>query len=137
MLTWHPSSVVDVWSTQQPYVSPVPPLAQRPYGPFSSRQSSESAVTQVLARTVTPTQHSVQDTRQAPSQGLETSTHGEFGPLKYVAYSNLSCSQEGDLSGAPKHWGEVVLSTKGAKALDKTNGNNAGGVDVFGDLVVQ
>ena len=129
--------MVDVWSTQQPYVSPVPPMGQRPYGPFSSRQSSESAVTQVLARTSTPAQSSAQDTQHVPSQDPSSPTHGEFGPMKYVAYPY---QQEGDLSGAPRHWGEVVLSTRKGKnsrpGLDITNGN-ANGDDVFGVLVIQ
>lgn len=57
--------------------------------------------------------------------------------MKYVAYPS---QQEGDLTSAPRHWGEVVLSTKKGKnshpSVEMANGN-ADGDDIFDVLVIQ
>ncbi|KAL1952450.1 hypothetical protein VTO42DRAFT_5384 [Malbranchea cinnamomea] len=133
-------SVVDVWSTQQPYVSPVPPTAQRPGPPVPSRMgSSESAITQVLARTSASAKSPTQNHKEY-NYPAQFPAHGELGPMKYVAYPNMRYAQVVDYSAAPKHWGEVVMSSRKGKkprtGENLTNGD-ANGDDLFEVLVVQ
>lgn len=60
--------------------------------------------------------------------------------MKYVAYPNAQHSPEGDPSTVPKHWGEVVMTSrkgKKAQAAQDINEAKGNGGTVFGVLDIK
>ncbi|EEQ32126.1 hypothetical protein McanMca71_005484 [Microsporum canis] len=132
-------SVVDIWAIQsQPFVPSAQSSAQA-----SRIPSSEATITQATFRadTYNSTQspprasHRSQSSRQSSSP-----TPGEFAGMRYVSCRNPDYPNNVNLSAVPKHWGEVVMSTrKGKKTRPALNLDNdkKDEIDVFGVLKVK
>lgn len=149
LLIYRNSAVIDIWSVQpQPRLQPQAyPRAgtpsQNPSTATSSRTPSNGTTGPVTSEGPESSRPQGQEQKQAKGQdGLLSGASpipGEFGGMRFLAYSDPHYPDSVNLSAVPKHWGEVVTTTRKGKktrpGLDVDRGNSKGN-DVFGVLEV-
>ncbi|KAK2732464.1 hypothetical protein FQN57_002630 [Myotisia sp. PD_48] len=138
-------SVVDIWALQPHQTIPSAPPSAQSSARASRIPSSEATVTQATLKANSQTLEQFQPSQgpQSPSsQDLHRAISpvpGDFAGMRFVAYRKTD-QPNIDLPGIPKHWGEVVMSTKKGKkprTTTDTDQSSSNGDDVFGVLVVR
>ncbi|KAK2778023.1 hypothetical protein FQN52_002928 [Onygenales sp. PD_12] len=138
-------SVIDIWALQPHAHAHAPPsihTANISSTRTPSHQTASSATTEDAQSAASP-QSPEQERRSQNSRGetrrAVSPAPGEFGKLRYAP---LHTSHNGNISAVPKHWGEVVMTTrKGKKVrrgldISQENDGNNKPKDLFGVLVV-
>ncbi|EEH38295.1 hypothetical protein PAAG_01216 [Paracoccidioides lutzii Pb01] len=135
-------SVVDIWALQ-PHQSGYATLSLDASTASSSRVASHETATSATSDgqqySVSPQYPTNIQKTQSLADGARRDASpvpGEFGRLRYAP---LTISKNINLSAVPKHWGEVVMTTrKGKKTRPGLNTDRNGGKskDLFGVLVV-
>ncbi|OJD19521.1 hypothetical protein AJ78_00492 [Emergomyces pasteurianus Ep9510] len=130
-------SVIDIWAIQ-----PLPPGHTSPSIQTTTAASSSRAASHETSTSVTtdepqsPAQEQNVENQAGSIRRAASPAPGDFGKLRYAP---LRPPKDINLSALPKHWGEVVMTTRRGKkhehglnseqGSDKTN-------DLFGVLVV-
>ncbi|KAF3492352.1 uncharacterized protein GIQ15_01869 [Arthroderma uncinatum] len=132
-------SVVNIWAVQsQPFVPSAQSSAQA-----SRIPSSEATITQATFKSdpYNSTQSPPRESRGSQSSRQSSSpTPGEFAGMRYMSCRNPDYPHNVNLAAVPKHWGEVVMTTRKGKktrpALNLDQGKKDED-DVFGVLRVK